>query len=207
MLRLNDRERKMVIGGSGFLAILAAYFFLIGPFLQSKSELSGKLEDSYQLYQDYRSILADEKIYQKHLQTRKDEMLAVSRLLLSGNTSSLAAAELSNKVGDIADESDVSITRKNENQPVAIDKHQRISIQLNMSCDIISLQDFLERIESDPNLLVINSLEVNAPASMRRAYRKGRTQRGQRSASENLRVTMTISGYIDGEEISFGGER
>jgi len=93
------------------------------------------------------------------------------------------------------------------NQPVAIDKHQRISIQLNMSCDVISLQDLLERIESDPNLLVISSLEVNAPASMRRAYRKGRVQRRERAGSENLRVTMTISGYIEGEEISFGGEK
>ena len=207
MLKLNDRERKMVIGAGAFLAVVVIYVSLLGPFLKSKKELSEKLEHNYRLYQNYRSVLVGETTYQEQLQARKGAMLAVSRLLLSGNTSSLAAAELSNKIRSFADEAGVSITRENVIQPAAIDYHQQISIQLNMSCDVIGLQDFLERIEDDANLLVINSLEVNAPASRRRSYRKGNVPRRERSVPENLRVTMTISGFIEGEETASGGSQ
>ncbi len=199
MPNLNDRERKMVIGAGIFLCVIVVYLFLLDPFLSSKDEVSSKLESSYQRYQDYLTILANEEAYQVQFQGRKEDMLAVSRLLLSGNTSSLAAAELSNKVRSYADDSGVSITRENVNQPVPIDHHQQISIQLNMSCDIISLRDFLKKIEDDSNLLIVNSLEVNAPASMRRSLRKGSYQQRERSVPENLRVTMTISGFIEGD--------
>jgi type II secretory pathway component PulM len=206
--RLNDRERKMIIGTGIFLGIVVAYILFVGPFLKSKKDLSEKLDYSYQLYQEYQDILANETVYQEQLQARREEMLAISRLLLSGNTSSLAAAELSNKIRSYANAVGVSITREDQNnQPVVIDHHQQISIQLNMSCDIIALRDFLQKIEEDTNLLVINSLEINAPSSMRRAVQRNYRRKERNPTPENLRVNMTISGFIEGSEVPAGGGR
>ncbi len=195
----------MVIGAGCFLVLVAVYLVLVGPFFSSKAELDEKLDSSYRLLQEYKSILSDETAYQKGLQERRGDMLAVSRLLLSGNTSSLAAAELSNKIRGYADVAGVSITRENVNQPVVIDDHQRISIQLNMSCDIAGLHDFLMKMEEDSNLLFVQNLEVNAPSSMRRSYRKGRFSERNRPESNDLRITATISGFIEGNELSDGG--
>lgn len=195
----------MVIGAGCFLVLVAVYLVLVGPFFSSKAELDEKLDSSYRLLQEYKSILSDETAYQKGLQERRGDMLAVSRLLLSGNTSSLAAAELSNKIRGYADVAGVSITRENVNQPVVIDDHQRISIQLNMSCDIAGLHDFLMKMEEDSNLLFVQNLEENAPSSMRRSYRKGRFSERNRPESNDLRITATISGFIEGNELSDGG--
>ncbi len=197
----------MVIGAGIFLCAVLIYLFLLDPFLSSKDAVSNRLESSFQRYQDYLAILSNEETYQEQFQSRKEDMLAVSRLLLSGNTSSLAAAELSNKIRSYADDSGVSITRENVNPPVPIDHHQRISIQLNMSCDIIALRDFLKKIEDDTNLLIVNNLEVNAPASMRRSFRRGSSPGRERAVPENLRVTMTISGIIEGNGSQEGGKR
>jgi len=198
-VRLNKRERRMVLGAGLFLSLVAVYLFLIEPYFKSREEINERLEAALRLDREYHAILAGEDAYKELLRSRKNDMLAVSRLLLSGNTSSLAAAELSNKIRDFADEAGVSITRENVNKPESIDHHQRISIQLNMSCDIIGLKDFLAKIEGDKNLLVVSKLEINAPSAMRRSYRKGRYQRIAGTEPENLRVTITISGFIEGE--------
>ena len=206
MPRLNDRERKLVIGAGVFLGAVFAYLFVLQPFLASRNELNERLDSSYRLYRNYLDVLANEATYKERYESRKSDIMAVSRLLLSGNTSSLAAAELSNKIRDYADQTGISITRENVNDPVPIDHHQQISIQLNMSCDIIALRDFLKKIEDDSNLLIVNSLEVNAPASMRRSFRKGNYPGRSHPMPENLRVTMTISGFIEGDDIGRRGE-
>ena len=200
MIRLNRRERTLVFGAGAFLALILAYVLLAVPFLGTRSAVEERLEVSRRLLREYHGILAGQASYQEQLGARRAEMTAVDRLLLSGNTSSLAAAELSNKIRAFAESTEVSITRENVHQPLSIDHHQQINIQLNMSCDVIGLRDFLKRVEADPCLLLVQNVEINAPASMRRAYRRGRTARQRGTNDENLRVTMTISGFIESEE-------
>jgi type II secretory pathway component PulM len=204
MIRLNRREQTMIVGAGTILVLVLVYIVIVASFLDSKKELGEKLTQTSRLLQEYRTILADESTYREQLQARRGDMIAVNRLLLSGNTSSLAAADLSNKIRAFADESGVSITRETVQQPNEVDHHQQITIQLNMSCDVIGLRDILKRVERDANLLIIRNLEINAPASMRRAYRSGRFSRNTGSAAENLRITMTISGFIEGDEIPGG---
>jgi type II secretory pathway component PulM len=206
MLKLNNREKKIIVGAAIILAIVAVYFFFLGPFLIVRSELKDKLDYSYHLFKEYDAILAYETSYQEQLKGRRKEMRTVAKLLLSGNTSSLAAAELSNKIRAFADDAGISITRENVNQPVIIEQYQQISIQLNMSCDVIGLHDFLKKIEDDSNLLTINSLEANSPSNIRRSYRKGRQPVKKKSEPENLRVTLTIAGFIEGNGGQAGEE-
>jgi len=204
--KLNSRERKMIIGAGVFLGVIGIYILFLEPFLKKKSELDEEVSRSYRQYGEYMALLSNQAVYQEQLQARRREMLTVSRLLLSGNTSSLAAAELSNKIRSFANEAGLSITRENVKPAVEIDHHQEISIELNMSGDIAGLQEFLERIERDTNLLVIQSLDVSAPTSMRRSFRKGAAARNQ-PESESFRVTMAIAGYIESEEAPAGGKR
>jgi len=71
MMKLNNRERKMVIGAGSFLAAVTIYLVLIGPFLSSKDVLDEKLESSYSLLRDYNAMLSDEAEYQEGLQSRR----------------------------------------------------------------------------------------------------------------------------------------
>jgi len=206
MIQLNRRERTLVFGGGAFLLLITAYLLFVVPFLATRSAVEGRLEVSRRLLREYHGILAGQASYQELLGARRAEMSAVDRLLLSGNTSSLAAAELSNKIRAFAEATEVSITRENVHQPVSIDHHQQINIQLNMSCDVVGLRDFLNRVEADPCLLLVQNVEINAPASMRRAYRRGRSARKGAPAEENLRVTMTISGFIEADGTTPEGE-
>ncbi len=197
MLKLNNREKKIVTAAAVFLAAVAVYIFFVGPFLSLRKELNDKLEYSYHMFKEYDAILAYENSYQEQLRSRKKEMREISKLFLSGNTSSLAAADLSNKIRAYADEAGISITRENVNPPVMVDQYQQISIQLNMSCDIIGLHDFLKKVEDDSNLLIVNSLEANSPSTIRRSYRRGRQQVSREIEPENLRVTLTVAGFIE----------
>jgi len=206
MLKLNNREKKIIMVAAIFLVLVAVYIFFLGPFLSVRNELNDKLDYSYHLFKEYDAILAYETSYQEQLKGRRKEMRAVSRLLLSGNTSSLAAAELSNKIRAYADDAGISITRENVNQPVAVEQYQQISIQLNMSCDVIGMHDFLKKIEDDSNLLIINSLEANSPSNIRRSYRKGRQPVNRKTEPQNLRVTLTIAGFIEGDGDQAGEE-
>jgi len=178
------------------------YLYVIYPLLITNGNGSSEIEAQQGLLAKYRRTIAMEELYRKALQQRKEQGIDVSGRLISGNTPALAAAELSSLIRKFAEDTNVHINRENVNPTKETGSHQKISLQLSISSDVIGLRDFLYKIQSDEKLLDVESLTVNS-----RVTRRGKSSRYRRSRGENpsfslqeteveLNVTMVVSGYI-----------
>jgi len=149
--------------------------------------------------------IAMEEEYQKAMNERKLQGADPSGRLISGNTPALAAAELSNLIRSFAEESNVYINRENVNPSRQTGSHQKISLQLTITSDVIGLKDFLYLIQSDDKLLDVESLTVTSRVKRRRRTAKysGKATlpaSNDDSTEVELNVTMVVSGYIKAKE-------
>ena len=201
-LKLTQRDKRaLTIGGVVILGVFL-YLYVISPFLINNGNGSDEIDAQRGLLAKYRRTIAMEDRYQSALDQRKELGIDVSGRLISGHTPALAAAELSSLIRRFAEDTNVHINRENVNPAKQTGSHQKISLQLSISSDVIGLRDFLYQIQNDEKLLDVESLTVNSRVTRRgKAGRYGRRGGSKPSFSVDetaveLNVTMVVSGYI-----------
>lgn len=207
-MKLTRRDKRALVFGGVFTVVVLLYLYGISPLIMGNGSSVDEIESTRQLLANYRQAIAMEEVYKKAMEDRKKNGIDLTGRLLSGTTPALAAADLSNSIRSFAEECNAYINRENVNPATKAGSHQKISLQLSITSDVIGLRDFLYRIQSDEKLLDVESLTVTS-----RVTRRGRPRRYSKKASRSslfrdrsteveLNVTMVVSGYIaaKGEE-------
>gem|GEM_PF-4142572 len=176
------------------------YMFLVSPLMTGNGNGTEDIQNERVLLARYKQTIAMEEVYQRAMGERSLQGTDLSGRLLSGSTPALAAAELSNLIRSFAEESNAHINRENVNPSKQTGSHQKISLQLTITSDVIGLRDFLYLIQSHEKLLDVESLTVTSRVKNRR--RPSRFSGGKKATPprENvtqveLNVTMVVSGY------------
>ena len=199
-MKLTQRDKRALQIGGVFMLGVVIYMFLVSPLMTGNGNGTEDIQNERVLLARYKQTIAMEEVYQRAMGERSLQGTDLSGRLLSGSTPALAAAELSNLIRSFAEESNAHINRENVNPSKQTGSHQKISLQLTITSDVIGLRDFLYLIQSHEKLLDVESLTVTSRVKNRR--RPSRFSGGKKATPprENvtqveLNVTMVVSGY------------
>ena len=201
-MKLTKRDKRALILGGSLIGILLLYTFAISPLLSGGAGGASELDAERTLLAKYKTSIAMQEIYQNALAENRKEGVDITKRLLSGSTTALAAAELSNLIRSYAEQSNVYINRENVNPAKEAGKHQKVSLQLSITSDVIGLRDFLALLHTSEKLLDVENLQVTSRMTRNRKPSRY-TGRGriapfmsEEPTEMELNITMVASGYI-----------
>jgi hypothetical protein len=186
-VKINSRERKVLTAGI-VIAAAVAIFYAATSFLPNGQELVNKVKQQRTTIGRNLDILKSQETYGKQIDQYTKRLERDMTLLLDGENSSVAGAELLKLLKDFADQNGVNITSRNnlpeKKMPGMLTK---VSARIETSCDLDQLVRFLAAIENHPKFLKIDELMINS-------------FRMQAQKKYDIRPGLTITGYIRSKE-------
>jgi Tfp pilus assembly protein PilO len=192
--RLSKREKGLVALGAAVLALLLGRSFVYDPFVARMQRISQQLElEPQRLERNQRYVHRKPEIM-ANLERARGELKALEPLLLTGDTPSVSASDLQRTVQDFASRGGTQIVSTRVLSPEAMGPFTRIPIQLEISGLIDQVANLVQGIESATKLLVINEINIRSFAVVGVPPR--RPDGTSALPPQNLRVSLTVSGYI-----------
>ena len=192
--RLSKREKGLVLLSLAILALLIGRALVYEPFVARMTRTSQQLElEPQRLERNLRYVNRKPEIM-ANLERARGELKGLEPLLLTGDTPSVSASDLQRTVQDFASRGGTQVVSTRVLSPEAMGTFTRIPIQLEISGLIEQVADLIQGIESAPKLLVINEINIRSFAIVGVPPR--RPDGTSALPPQNLRVSLTVSGYI-----------
>jgi Tfp pilus assembly protein PilO len=192
--RLSKREKGLVLVGFAILALLVGRSLVYDPFVARMHRISQQLElEPQRLERNQRYVHRKPEIM-ANLERARGELKVLEPLLLTGDTPSVSASDLQRTVQDFASRGGTQIVSTRVLSPEAMGPFTRIPIQLEISGLIDQVANLVQGIESATKLLVINEINIRSFAVVGVPPR--RPDGTSALPPQNLRVSLTVSGYI-----------
>lgn len=183
-MKLNKRERKfIVIGGIvGAIALLVYFVLMLLPDFESQASV----EQKRRMLLQYKEMLNSEELYTARIEQYRKRMQEDSSRLLAGETSNIAGADLTNVLVQLATQSGVTISRREQQSQQELQNNLiRIPVRMDMTCNMDQLVQFLTAVENYDKLLTVDELSI-ASFQIQKRW--------------DTRPNVTISGYILSQE-------
>jgi len=203
-MKLSKRE-KTLVGAAGFVLLLVlGRFFVVSPFLERRAWVKDQLEVLPPLHSKNLRHLGQKEAIGKAFEKAKNDLQALEKLLLSGNTPSVSASSLQEMIRTIADREGTQIITTRVLNPEANGKYTKIPIQVELSGEIEQVVNLLKGIEAAEKLLVIDELNIRSlfrPATTKRRGAAARQRnRVRQSPAGRLRTRLVVSGIARSAE-------
>ena len=198
--RLSKREKGLVLLSLAILALLIGRALVYEPFVARMMRTSQQLElEPQRLERNLRYVNRKPEIM-ANLERARGELKGLEPLLLTGDTPSVSASDLQRTVQDFASRGGTQVVSTRVLSPEAMGTFTRIPIQLEISGLIEQVADLIQGIESAPKLLVINEINIRSFAIVGVPPR--RPDGTSALPPQNLRVSLTVSGYIRAQPVA-----
>ncbi len=169
-------------------AVLVFYVFSL--LLEDSADISKKVELKKETLLKQREILTRKSIYETQLDLYKRQLQNDMSRMLPGDSPNVAISNLGKTLEDFANQSGVEITTKTpQNEKRVDDKLVRVSIQIQATCVLDQLVQFLAAIESHEKLLVVSEFRLYS-VGLRAGF-------GPNQRRNEMRPSLTVSGYIN----------
>ncbi len=143
-MKLSKRE-KTLVGAAGFVLLLVlGRFFVVSPFLERRAWVKDQLEVLPPLHSKNLRHLGQKEAIGKAFEKAKNDLQALEKLLLSGDTPSVSASNLQEMIRTIADREGTQIITTRVLNPEANGKYTKIPIQVELSGEIEQVVTFLK---------------------------------------------------------------
>lgn len=163
MRKLSGRERWMVIGGAVAAVALGVTAWVVLPVMDSSQALRGDIATKQRKLETYRAFVEKKEEYQKELQALQEQKSRLQTQILQAGDSGVAEAKLREVLTQYAQANGVSITRTNILQEEKLKNgYSKIGIDFNVQADIGPLTRFLLALATNPNVLEIRQISINA---------------------------------------------
>ncbi len=180
-MEISGREKKFLIGG-GVGAILIAGYYLVSTYAPGFSDTGSSVEIKRRTLLQQREIVSQEALYRSRADQYRQRLQQMTALLLPGDNSSIAGAELQKILKDMADQSGVEINRRTIQREQKLQGDiVKISVNIETNCEPDQMVQFLAAVENYEKRLVVDELMINAFRIQRRYQ---------------ARPSLTVSGYI-----------
>jgi Tfp pilus assembly protein PilO len=189
-LKITAREKRyIVIGAVVAAAVLAFYVFSL--LLDDSAGVAKKLEQKKDIYRAQLQLLSRRPYFEAQLDLYKRQLQTDMTRLLPGDNTNVAISNLGKMLDDFANQSGVEISSKTPQQEKRIDdKLVRISVQIQTTCVLEQLVQFLASIKNSEKFLTVSDLSVYGSS-----FKNPVSGANQRRIE--MRPIMTVSGFIN----------
>jgi type II secretory pathway component PulM len=188
-LKINAREKKFLMVGSGVAAIVLLTWAAIS-FLPTREGLARDVENRKQMLLRQRELIGREDAYKAKGDQYQQRLTRAVTRLLPGDNPNVAGAELQKILKEIADQNGVEITRRDiRPQQKTQNNLLKVSVNMDTSGTPDQLVSLLAAVENYDKYLTVEELTIMAFRSPRRY---------------EIRPSMTIAGYIAAPETKPG---
>jgi type II secretory pathway component PulM len=190
-VKISAREKRFLIGGA-ILAVLVLLYYL-SPLILPQ-DLSATVEAKKALLQKQRELISMEDSIKTRIAADQKRLAGDMNRLLPGDTPAQAGAALVKILQNLADTSQVELTRKT-NQPdqKLPESLTKVTIQLETNCNIEQLVRFLVAIQNYEKFLKVDELFISS-YPMQKKY-------------EIRNPSMKVSGFIASPPEAKPGEK
>ena len=159
---ISKRDKRFLMLGLSavFIFILAQYVCI--PFYNSEMEIREKIQLLELTNEKYTKILEKrEDVVSKLNQLKRKESKTSNQLLLKGETTSLAAAEMQKMLEKLSSSSDIELKRVRVRDTKEIGDFLSIPVELRFTTDLKKMTDFLSKIKNSNKLITISRFKVS----------------------------------------------
>jgi hypothetical protein len=166
--RMGKNSRYILIAGA--IALLFGLAYRLFPFWEHVGGVGDQIAVKEKQISKYGQVLQQGGNLEGELKALEQRIKSAEAGLLTGQTASIAAADIQSVVQDMATKSNVEIKTVRVLKPEALEKGDYLSIpvQLTITSDIGPLARFLYRIETSPKHLTVKTLRIRVGSARAR---------------------------------------
>lgn len=159
-MKISSRDKKIVIAGA--VAVVLIVLYVLGDrAIFSGDDLDASLENKKKLLLKYRETLSQEEGYKTRLEQYRQRLRQDQTRLFPGDNPSIAAAELSKVLSDLAAQNGVEIMRRDTQQELKLqDNLVKISVKIETNCTPEQLVQFIAAVENHEKFLSVDELVI-----------------------------------------------
>ena len=192
--RLSKREKGLVGVAVAVLVLIIGRAFLYEPLVARMKSTAEQLELEPQRLERNQRYLGRKQEIMASLDKARADLKTLEPLLLTGDTPSVSASDLQRTVQEFATRGGTQVVSTRVLNAESLGNFTRIPIQLEISGLIDQVASLIQGIETAPKLLVINEINIRSFAIVGTPPR--RPDGTSALPAQNLRVSLTVSGYI-----------
>lgn len=192
--RLSKREKGLVVLCVGVMVLLVGRSVVYEPFVARMNRTREQLQLEPQRLERNQRYLSRKTEIMAALEKARGDLKTLEPLLLTGDTASVSASDIQRSAQDFASRSGTQVVSTRVLNAEPLGTFTRIPIQLEVSGLIDQVAGLIQSIETAPKLLVINELNIRSFAVVGTVPR--RPDGTSALPQQNLRVSLTVSGYI-----------
>jgi general secretion pathway protein M len=189
--RLSARER--VLAGVALLALVLVLvrYGVISPYVNYTTSLEEEIEQEWQRVSKMERQSARASQVNERLNALRRRFQAAWQKLVPGATSSVAAANLQERVRTLASQSNLDLVTTQVMRDEALGEFRKATVQVTLRGELPAVANFLAGVEYGDWRLMVSTLEVRSTYSPRLA------RTGNRGP---LTITLEVSGIMQGAE-------
>jgi type II secretory pathway component PulM len=193
--RLSARER--VLAGVAFLALflVVVRYGVISPYFEYTTSLEEEIEQEWQRVFKMERQSARASQINESLNILRQRFQTTWQKLIPGATSSVAAANLQERVRTLASQNNLDLVTTQVMRDEALGEFRKATVQVTLRGELSAVANFLAGVEYGDWRLMVSTLEVRSTYSPRLA------RAGTRGP---LTITLEVSGIMQGAEPPMG---
>jgi hypothetical protein len=185
-LRALNRQQRLYVG-LGVVATLFVVRFGITWLVDYRRAVKEDIQLSAERLATARRLVARGPEISRDLEALRSRYHETVAQLVPGDSPTLAAAALQDRISSLAAEKNVSIQTTQVMKDEAVGSFRKVSLRITASADLRELADFLTSIEYGPLRVSVPFIEVS---------RRGAVMRGQTNRA--VSATLEVAGIIQG---------
>ncbi len=193
--RLSARERTLAGLACGALVLVVLRYGALAPYLAYTTQLEERIERDVRRLAKMQRQRDRAPEVQQRMRTLQRQFAAAHAQLVPGETPTLAAAQLQERVQTLAARSGLTLVTTQVLRERPLGSLRKTAVQMTFRGDTPAVADFLARVEYEDWLLSVSRLDIGTPRRRRRRRRQ--------AARPPLTITLEVEGIM--QESAQGG--
>ena len=186
--RLSARERILAGLACGALLLVALRYGVVAPYLAYTAQLEERIARDVQRLAKMQRQRDRAAEVQQRMRALEKQFAAAHAQLVPGDTPTLAAAQLQERVQTFADRSGLTLVTTQVLREQSLGSLRKTRVQMTFRGDTPAVADFLARVEYEDWLLSVSRLEIGTSQRRRRRRRQ--------AARPPLTITLEVEGIM-----------
>ena len=186
--RLSSRERLLAGLACGALMLVVLRYGVVAPYMAYTAQLEERIERDVQRLAKMQRQRDRAAEVQQRMRLLEKQFAAAYDKLVPGETSTLAAAQLQERVQTFADRSGLTLVTTQVLRAKSLGSLRKTRVQMTFRGDTPAVADFLARVEYEDWLLSVSRLDIGTSSRRRRRRRQ--------AARPPLTITLDVEGIM-----------
>ena len=186
--RLSSRERTLAGLACGALMLVVFRYGVIAPYLVYTARIEETIQRDVQRLAKMQRQRDRAAEVQQRIRTLEKQFAAAYDKLVPGETSTLAAAQLQERLQTFADRSGLTVTTTQVLKEKSLGSLRKTRVKMTFRGDTPAVADFLARVEYEDWLLSVSRLDIGTS--------KRRRRRRRQAARPPLTITLEVEGIM-----------